>query len=228
MNKSKYFVMFLLLAVIFLLSVSTVFAGGPDPEWCKKCCASEYGKKGQCTGCTCDPVSGGPEPPVVVIRPQDTIGEYYVGDGDVKQYVSFKTWDSCMNYFGDAAKCSRIVTNPCESCMGLCRHSGGNACSITCKDSCKGISGVTITVNNDDPNSGNDDYGDWYIENGQKKYSRFNNFRGCWSIVGNAKECAKYGYYCGYKNGFYISNLCDWNDDECRARVKSEYAAACD
>ena len=87
MNKSKYFVMFLLLAVIFLLSVSTVFAGGPDPEWCKKCCASEYGKKGQCTGCTCG--SSGVDTPVVYIRPSDEIGEYYIIDNKISRALSY-------------------------------------------------------------------------------------------------------------------------------------------
>lgn len=141
MNKCKFYV-FLLLTAIYLVSFGTALAGGPTPEWCQECCASEYGKKGQCTGCTCgSPASSGVDTPVVYIRPSDEIGEFYL-IGNKKEYVSFKKWDDCMNYFGDGIKCSRIVTDECSSCLGVCEAQNAHLgsvpvlCSSVCKDKC--------------------------------------------------------------------------------------------
>lgn len=138
--------MFLLITAIYLVSFGTALAGGHKTDWCQECCASESGKKGQCTGCTCgssgvDTPSSGVDTPVVYIRPSDEIGEYYL-IGNKKEYVSFKKWDDCMHYFGDAIKCSRIVTNECSSCLGVCEAQNAHLsslpvlCSKVCKDKC--------------------------------------------------------------------------------------------
>ena len=137
-----------------------------------------------------------------------------------------------MNDLGDANKCGRLVTDECESCLGVCQTAqakgttfSSGSCYSVCRTSCDGRGTGAAYTGKD--SSGTDEYGSWYLEGGVKKYSNFNDFRSCWSVMGDAKECIKYGYYCGYKNGFYVSYLCSWDDDACRERVMAEYAAAC-
>lgn len=201
------------------------------PEYCDSC--KESWSDEHCYCCSGGSSSSSSDEPKPVALPEDSRGAYYT-DGGVKKYIQYKTWSECMNDLGDANRCGRLVTDECESCIGTCQTIGqkGDKLSRSCGEICKTQCGNRYVggaayVNPGQTNGGTDDYGTWYLEGGQKKYSGFNDFRGCWSVMGDAKECIKYGYYCGYKNGFYISYLCNWDDDACIDRVKAEYAAAC-
>lgn len=199
----------------------------PEPE-------SEGWQK-SCGGCKCGGGSSSTssEEPKVFIRPEDSKGrQYYIDENGVQRNVRYKTWADCMTDFGNADTCKTLVTDECESCLGVCQTAqakgttfSSGSCYSVCRTSCDGRGTGAAYTGKD--SSGTDEYGSWYLEGGVKKYSNFNDFRSCWSVMGDAKECIKYGYYCGYKNGFYVSYLCSWDDDACRERVMDEYAAAC-
>lgn len=156
MNKSKYLVLFLLITAISIVSFGYVSAAQP-PKDCDECKAwvsemcSQPGMDEDCEKnmydsacgqCSSEGSTEGAQAPVIYIRPSDETGEYYINDNDGKDYVSFKKWNDCMKYFGDAEKCSKIVTDPCESCMGTCldlRSKGfklSATCSVICRSEC--------------------------------------------------------------------------------------------
>ena len=156
MNKSKYLVLFLLITAISLVSFGYVSAAQP-PKDCDECKAwvsemcSQPGMDEDCEKNMYDSACGhcssggsteGAQTPVIYIRPSDDTGEYYINDNNEKDYVSFKNWNGCMQYFGDADKCSKIVTDPCESCMGTCMDSRSKGfifsapCSVLCRSEC--------------------------------------------------------------------------------------------
>lgn len=232
MNKRLFIA--LLAAAVLLVSAVTVFAGGPPPGWCDDCCA----KGGPCTGCSCS--SGGGEKgggPVVYIRPEDNIGEYIEEEGNgPRKRVSFKTWADCMEYFGDAIKCSSIVTDPCESCMGTCTamnfriSDSAFSCKEACRHDCMLAGERGPAQAGDLPSGGGDDqYGKFYYdERGNKKYSGYNDFSACWSMTSDVKNCvSRHGYSCQYSYSFFASWLCEFNDTECLNNLFAEYAAVC-
>ncbi|MBR6089102.1 MAG: hypothetical protein IKP86_04150 [Anaerolineaceae bacterium] len=228
MNKNKIVVCFLVMA-IFIVTFGVVMAANPKIDALIKACESGNQK-------ACDdlcalapeycPTSGG-SVSVVVILPEDNIGEYYIDENGTRQYVSYKSWNECMNVFGDAGKCGTIVTDACQSCLGTCQAAGSSAsCNAECKNSCK--DNGSKTAGGSDLPAGEDDFGSYYYENGLKKYSRFNGFASCWTLMGDASYCVNtYGYGCGFAEGFYSSLLCSPNDSECVNRIGNEYAAAC-
>ena len=245
MDKCKI-LMFLLAAVICLASFSAGFAmemkcpvEDNDPATCiKQYCSvcSVDPSDINCTACmeSCNEACGGSgsgDISVVVVLPEDGTGEYYVDENGKKQYVSYKSWDECMKVFGDWEKCSTIVTDDCQSCLGTCqayKEMGMDTGIITCSDLCSDKCTAGASDSNCPTQGGTDAYGEYYYENCRKKYSGFNDFSSCWSIMGDVKSCvAKNGYGCFYNIGFYISNICDSDDIDCSSRILSDYIAQC-
>ncbi len=226
MKNTKLFVTLLVIAVSLVIAAA-VYAGGPPPGWCSECCASEYGKRGQCTGCSCG--GGGDGDIVIYIRPQDKIGEYYEDEDGTRHHTSFRTWSGCMEHFNDAILCSRIVTDSCESCMGLCKYSAGDtACNDTCKNACLNRP-VYETEGQKELPGGEDTYGIYHYEKGRKIYDGLTDLDACLFMMGDMNRCVTtWGYDCRYGESFYVYEMCiDNYENDCFDRVKSEYADAC-
>lgn len=178
MKKSKYCVLFLLIAAICLIVTGAALAGSEEPPegWCEQCWKDN--PDGPCTGCKkedsettddssvdsvdfcsdccsmvekgygaivdcslCDCRIGDKEDPTSVViknHPSDEIGEYYINDKSGKDYISFKNWHSCMQFIDDAFECAKIVTDPCEACLGFCLFNKflGVSCSKECSGTC--------------------------------------------------------------------------------------------
>ena len=234
MNKCKFYI-FLPVLTICLMIVCSAFAGSPPEGWCDSCCSSSYGAKGQCTGCSCGSSGDdGGEGITIVAIPEDHKGGYYIENGE-KKYIQYRTWANCMNDIADPDKCGRLVTNDCESCMGGCQSMQlkgeytNQSCASICKNSCSILSAQkTASPDSGMPPAGEDEYGTFYYEGGQKKYSGFHNFGTCWAILSDVKGCvSKYGYGCRYTDYFYMTHLCEWTDYECLNRISDEYNKAC-
>lgn len=232
MKKSKYIVLFLLVTVICLASINIVFAG----DLCTSCCMypdpESKGWQEACSGCSCGSgsSSSASSEPVIYIRPEDSKGrQFYIDENGIQRNVAYRNWSDCMEDFGDSEKCSKIVTNECEACLGSYQEMVLNGwivsrpCSELCKYECVSTSAYTGKGS-----AGEDDNGSWYVENGQKKYSYFNNFNGCLAVMGDIKYCVDYyDYGCNYTDRFFTSHLCAVNDSDCQNRVLLEYIMTC-
>ena len=190
---------------------------------------------------------GGDETPVVYIRPVDSKGrEYYIDENGQQKNVSYKRWEDCANDFNDADKCSKIVTDKCQSCMGACQAKpeserkiqlgngfsiSGVACSQICLADCSTGDGTVdpAVPGRDDEN----DFGKFYYENGVKKYSNFHDFHSCYVYMDDVEYCvSKYGYGCSYGLTFYVTNMCSaatkfGYSPECTDPIRADYNAAC-
>ena len=240
MNKCKFYVCLLIFAIC-LISSGAVMAGIPesacsDPSgFCSSVCTRYSDCMSECmneVSAACGSSSGsGSDEPVVYIRPEDGTGEYYIDENGMRQYVSYKSWDECMKIFGDAGKCSTIVTDECQSCIGYCQALRGIVMDtgiITCSELCSDKCNAGTSYPNCPTQGGSDNFGEYYYENCQKKYSNFFDFFGCYQILGNVKDCVdKYSYGCSYTGSFYVAALCKPDDTECLSRVMSEYLDKC-
>jgi len=226
MNK-KLFVFFLV-TVICLVSVAAAFAGGDSCSSACSYCSENPEATSACDYCSkCNGGGGGGDEQVVVIRPQDKIGEYYVDANGRRIYTSFRTWAECMNNFNDAKLCSRIVTDSCESCRGFCKYNGNNDCNDTCKNACLNRP-VYETEDQKELPGGEDTYGKYHYEKGRKIYDELKDLAACWFVMGDMNLCVNvWGYDCKYAGNYYASEMCNNWENECWDRVKSEYADAC-